>query len=235
MRRRFAMNSSKRFQLTVLVVVAVALFAAAPAFAQKTIGPFTLTNVTAVGDPDHLATGQETITFCSGLWAHLTVTCQGLTPGQLYRIGPLPYWDRNFRIFYSYRSFTASADGSGRAVAQVAARYCRLQSGSGGVQPGQGPVCDRISWQCLLASLVFCQTSRSPTKGRERGTGALFRDRPRNTSTRRRRRASTKDGRRTVIHPSSFLPETKRPVRLLPPSTASSARHPPRARFARGR
>ena len=39
------MNSSKRFQLTVLMVVAVALFTGAPAFAQ-TYGPFTLANVT---------------------------------------------------------------------------------------------------------------------------------------------------------------------------------------------
>ena len=115
------MNFSKRFQLTVLVVVAVALFSGAPAFAQ-TYGPFTLENVTDVGDPDHLATGQETISYYSGLWARLTVTCQGLTAGQLYRIGPLPYWDRNWHIFYRYLSFTASADGSGSAVAQVAAR-----------------------------------------------------------------------------------------------------------------
>ena len=113
------MNSSKRFQLTVLVVVAIALFAGAPAFAE-TYGPFTLTNVTAVGDPDHLATGQATLIYFGSPWAGLTVTCQGLTPGQLYRIGPLPSRDRNFRIVYSYVTFTASADGSGMARAYVA-------------------------------------------------------------------------------------------------------------------
>jgi hypothetical protein len=90
------MRAMKRFGLTALFAIGVALFGGTPALAQS----WTLTETTAVSDPDHGASGQATLTnvtlvrwypdplggkfVYSDYTGYLTVTCQGLTPGAYY-------------------------------------------------------------------------------------------------------------------------------------------------------
>jgi hypothetical protein len=118
------MRSMKLFQLAVLFLIRVTVFTNTPALAQLSghWGPIDLTNTGA--EPG--AKGQATLSLgvigirfqsnyvvatCSGT---LSVTCQGLTPGKVYRVGPV--YSRKGKTFTSsYLKTTALSDGTAGA------------------------------------------------------------------------------------------------------------------------
>jgi hypothetical protein len=122
-------------QLGLVVIVATAL--ASPARAETWGGTITLTNVVSANDRDYGASGTATLSdaFAEGAWgspavdvdgygylivgSHLTMTCEGLTPGATYAVGPTsvvlypsPFRDKKNGSLPGYSSVTASADGT---------------------------------------------------------------------------------------------------------------------------
>jgi len=113
------MFSMKRFGLAALFVIGAGLFTSSLARAQT---PLTNSGV----DPD--ATGQATLTdvTSSGFWSfwysnegyeiysgNLTLSCEGLTPGATYRVGPTQVsLSKKDQIIYSYLYVTASDSGT---------------------------------------------------------------------------------------------------------------------------
>ncbi len=120
------MPPMKRFSLAVLFAALVALLASAPSRAQ--VQTITLTPTAGAGDQDHGATGEASLAdvayyystgdFPSVMYdvytGHLTVHCEGLTPGATYIVGPYAYYGplpkKGPDPRYSY--VTASAAGS---------------------------------------------------------------------------------------------------------------------------
>ena len=113
------MTSLKRFGLAALFVIGAGLFTSSLARAQT---PLTNTGV----DPD--ATGQATLTevTSSDFWSdwysnyafeiysgNLTLSCEGLTPGATYRVGPTQVSrSKKGQTIVSYLYVTASDSGT---------------------------------------------------------------------------------------------------------------------------
>lgn len=130
------MDIMKRLGLAALFTISVTLFESTPARAGDDWGTIDLMAVAGADDPDYGAAGTASLTnvtfegfgFIGYTYGEiyagdLSVSWQGLTPGAIYRIGPV-YPDQTTTLSKrrspaQYVQFQASANGTGEATVQA--------------------------------------------------------------------------------------------------------------------